>query len=486
MSPLPGVTYEEQDAAGSAGPPLDTATAFIVGQAQKGPTDRAVFISSPTDYEATYGDEFPAGYLPDVARVWPKEGGSGIWMARYAGPAKKAASAKFVDGVAANTMEVLAANEGEWGNNLKVAVSAVEGGSFTITVLYNGVAVESERFPTVAEAHTWALNSSYIRITDLGATDPAAAEKSLTGGTDDRVNATDTQRIASLSLFPFDLGPGQVLCPGATSTAMYTALLEHAEDNNRTAILDGADTHTVATLTGAAATLRALGTPARCGGLFAPWAVIPGPGGSTKTIPYSIIQAALCARRDLATLDSKAGIGNPNAPAAGVFEDAGVSRLATRLSQDPWTDAERTTLNQAGVNVVRVVYEQVVTYGYHTLSNQVTDELNMWLNNRRLDTAIIAAAMAVGEEFNFRQVDGRGRLLNDFKAALVGRIMLPYLEVGALFESKPGAEDAYEVLTGEDVNPPKQLAEGLVKAVIDARRSPPAERVRLIYVKEEL
>jgi len=320
---------------------------------------------------------------------------------------------------------------------------------------------------------------------DLGGGDPEAQSAELDGGDDKRGSITDEDRAAALDLFTADLGPGQVLYPGATTTAMYTALLKHAESHNRTALLDGADTATVATLTGAAATLRALGLPARCGGLFAPWAVVPGPAASTtKTVPYSIIQAGLCARRDSETFKPEIGVGNPNEPAAGTHEKAGVSRVASGLSQEAWTDAERTTLTNAGVNVVRYVYEVVVTYGYRTLANPTTDKLNVWLSNRRLDTAILAKSMVVGEEFNFRQVDGRGRMLSEFGSALTGRVLMPYWEVGALFGDT--AEEAFSVETGEQVNPLKQIAEGLVKAEIKAKRSDLAEQVKLVYVKEEL
>lgn len=483
--PLPGVTYEERDASGVSGPPLDTATAFIGGLAEKGPTDKPVFISTPGKYLSVYGEEFAPGYLHDAAQILPKEGGAGAWFVRRVGPAAKVSTVKLTDG-SQNTLQVDAVNEGAWGDDIDV-VTTVGGGNVTYTVKYRGAPVEtSPALGTNAEAVAWSQASEYVRFTDLGGGDPTAQTGSLAGGDDDRANITDEHRKTALSLFTADLGPGQVLWPGATTTAMYTALLEHARDRNRTALLDGADTGTVATLTGAAATLRALGAEtAHCGGLFAPWAVVPGPtGGTTKTIPWSIIQAALCARRDLETVDGSLGIGNPNAPAAGVGEKAGVSRVATGLSQAAWTDTQRETLNEAGVNVVREIEQVVVTFGYRTLTNPVTDKLNKWLNNRRIDMAIIAASKAIGQEAAFANVDGRYRTLNDLASAIRSRVLAPYLEVGALFGDT--AEEAYSVDAGEQVNPPEQLEEGLVEVEIGAKRSPLAEQVKIIYVKEAL
>lgn len=485
MSPLPGVTYEERDAVGTSGPPLDTATAFIAGLAERGPVNRPVFISTPVGYAAAYGDEFSAGYLFDAARILPQEGAAGAWFQRVVGPAAKAASVKLSDGEK-DTLKVEAVDPGAWGNDIDV-VTAAGGGNVTYTVKYRDEVVEvSPALGTNAEAVAWAASSEFVRFSDLGGGDPEAAEKSLSGGTDDRENITDEHRKAALALFTADLGPGQVLYPGATTTAMYTALLEHAKSHNRIAILDGADTATVGTLTGAAATLRALGGGLpRFGGLFAPWAVVPGTAaGTTKTIPYSIIQAALIARRDLATVKAELGIGNPNSPAAGTHEGAGVSRVATALSQEPWSDANRETLNTAGVNVARVLYEQVVTYGYRTLTSPTTDDLNVRLSNRRIDMAILAATQVIGEEFEFRDVDGRGRALSEFASALSSRVLKPYTEIGALFDKPEGT--AYSVDVGDQVNPVKQLAEGKVVAQIGAKRSPFAEQTKIIYTKEAL
>lgn len=484
MSPLPGVIYEEQESAGISAPPLDTATAFIAGLSEKGPTDRPVFCSTLPQAESLLGGEVAYGWLWWAAKLFPPEGGAGAWFQRVVGPGAKVSTVKLTDG-SKDTLQVDAVSAGAWGDDIDVKTE-VGGGNVTYSVIYKGITVEmSPALGTNAEAVAWALNSEYVRFTDLGGADPTAQTGNLAGGDDDRANITDEQRKAALALFTADLGPGQVLFPGATTTAMYTALLEHAESHNRVAILDGADTATVGTLTGAAATLRALGKPARCGGLFAPWHVVPGPApGTEKTVPPSIIQAALIARRDVATLNPKVGIGNPNDPAAGAGEEAGVSRTAMGLSQEAWIDTQLLTLLDAGVNVIRFLYGRAVTYGYRTLTNPVTDDLNLRLNNRRVDMTIKASAKVIGEEFDFRNIDGRGRRLAKFGAELSSRVLMPLWEVEALFGDEPS--DAYSVDTGEQVNPLKQLAEGRAEAVITAKRSPYAEQVKIVYVKEGL
>jgi Bacteriophage tail sheath protein len=484
MSPLPGVTYEERDAAGVSGPPLDTATAFIAGLAEKGPVDKPVYCQSLNSFEATFGGEVSYGWLWWAAKLIPAEGGAGCWFQRVVGDAAKASSKKLTDG-SGNTLQVDAANPGNWGDAISV-VTAVGGGNVTYTVKYNGVVVEvSPALATNAEAVAWSQSSAYVRIKDLGGADPTAQTVTLEGGADDRGAIVDADRAAALPLFSREYGAGQVLYPGASTVAIHTALLEHALGYNRTALLDGEDTHTAATHLSLVATLRALGLPAAAGAPFGPYVSVPGAApGTTKLVPASIIEAAKAARRDSETYDGAIGVSNPNDPPAGVHDDAGVSRVATGLSQEPWTDAEREQLNEAGFNVIRVLYGRVVTYGYRTLANPVTRPLNTFLNNRRLDMAILARAQAIGEEFDFREVDGRGRMLGEFKAALIGQVLMPYWEAGALFGETP--EEAFSVETGDAINPPEQLQKGIVKAQIKAKRSPLAEQVELIYVKEAL
>jgi hypothetical protein len=484
VSPLPGVTYETRDSSGVSGPPLDTATACIAGLAGRGPTDGPRFCTTLAQFEAIYGGEVSYGWLWWAAKLFPQEGGAGVWFQRVVGPAAKVSTIKFADG-SGDTLRADAVSPGAWGDSIKVKV-VLTGDGIVVTVLYGGVVKEvSPALATNADAVAWSQFSSYIRLVDLGGADAVSAEKTLAGGDDDRASITDSHRTAALPLFTADLGPRQVLYPGATTTTVHTALLEHALSHNGTAVLDGADTHTAATHLAECATLRALGFPADCGSPFGPWITVPGPtAGTWKTVPPSIIEAAKMARRDLETFDPVIGVGNPNEPAAGVHNNAGVSRVATGLSQEAWSDSDREALNNAGFNVIRELYGQVVTYGFRTLADPTTRPLNVWLNNRRIDMAIIAKAMAVGEEFNFRQIDGRGRVLSEFGSALSGRVLMPYWEIGALFGDTP--EEAFGVQTGEQVNPPEQLAEGEVRAEIDAARSPTNERTKLLYVKKEL
>jgi hypothetical protein len=485
----PGVTLIDRDTAAGTAAAVETDTAFIAGEAERGPVGVAVAVRSKARFEENFGGAFAPGYLWDAARLFPLEGGSTQYYSRAVGPSAKAASAKLKDGEDANTLEVIAAHKlaatdpGAWGNDLDVKTEVGEG-KVTYTILLAGEQVEkSEPLATNADAVTWAEDSGYVRFKDLGGADPKAQEVSLSGGTDDRSNITDTERAKALEAFLPEHGPGQVVYPGATTTAMREALAEHAKATNRIVVPDAADTHTVATLKGSSGELSDL-DPELLGCMFqpfGPWVTVEGEGRTTKTLPPSILVMAAIARHDRETYDDAIGVNNPNDPAAGIN---GVLREATGLSQAPWTDAERETLNEGGVNVLREVNGEVRIYGYRTMADPVTHPALRDGNNRRIDMAILAKAAAIGEEFVFAQIDARGQKLGELAGAIVGEVMAPYHAVGALFGDTPA--EAYSVDVGDLVNPVEQLAEGKVRVLIRAKRSPAAEAIEIEYVKEEV
>ena len=470
---LPGTQVISRASAPSGTPPVDTGTCFAAGLAERGPTDVPVLCRNLAQVVATFGPRVAYGYLYDFADVFFREGGSRLYLIRAAGPAAAISTINLADGAAADTLQVDAVSPGAWGDDIDVDVTLASG-EFVIEVTYDGELVEtSPSLATNAEAVVWAESSDYIRLTDLGEGDPATQSVSLAGGDDDQANITDTEREAAIAAFAKDLGPGQVVYPGATTTTIHQALLEHAEANNRVALLDLADTATVGTLTTAAGTSRAL-DQARYGAAFTPWAIVPGTSPSTtRTVPYSAVEAGIIARNDGEGL-------SPNVAAAG---ERGISRYATGLSQDAFSDADRETLHDAGVNVARLLNGAVRTYGYRSLVNPLVDTTWLQFNWSREAMALAAEGDQVLERFLFEQVDGRGRALGRLNGELRD-ICLRHYAAGALFGSDPG--EAFDVVTDDQVNPPEQLESGEVRAAMEVRISPHAERVVLEISKTSI
>jgi hypothetical protein len=278
VSPAPGHSVEISDRPPARIAAADTAAAFMVGLTERGKGDAPVLCRSITHFESQLGARYSTPTLYDAADAYFREGGSILYVVPVLGPSKATATDTIAaaSGVALN---VFATSPGAWGNDIDVA-NDTTGGNFVLTVSYLGNVVE---------------------------TSPVLA----------------TTADAALALFTSDYGPGQVLAPGRTTTQGYKDLLAHADAFKRVALLDGADTHTVATLTSAASGLNGQ-TGDRFGGLFAPWAIVPGLApGTTRTVPYSAIQAGLIARSD-------AKGANPNVAAAG---SNGIPRYAVDLSK---------------------------------------------------------------------------------------------------------------------------------------------------------
>jgi phage tail sheath protein FI len=285
-----------------------------------------------------------------------------------------------------------------------------------------------------------------------------------------QASPTATDWADALDLFTADLGPGQVSAPGSTEPTIPAALLDHAAATNRVALIDGPQTGDAAAMIAAADALTTEDN-ARYGALFSPGAVIPGVSpGTTRTVPWSAIEAGIIARNDLRFTANEA--------AAGVN---GVSQYALDLTAR-FTDQEYQDINAAGNNMARVRYGTIETYGYRSLAGAGELPDSDWANfgNCRLNMQIVAQANAVGERYVFSQLDGRWVTINDFGSELAG-MLVPFYQSGSLFGAT--ADDAFNVNVGPSVNTPATIANGELHAVLQVRMSPFAELVVIEVVK---
>jgi len=464
---LPGTSVSISDVVTPRAISTDSGTAFFVGLADRGPVDSAVAVRSLSQARRNLGDRVNYSPLYDSLEVFFREGGGRAYVGRIVGPDAEAATVNLSDG-SEDTLTVTAKSPGEWGNNLEVEVEdGSASGTFVLIVSESGTVVErSPELEDNTQAVAWAASSSrLIDLEDLGEGDPEEQDEPLSGGDDDRSNITDAEVTAALDLFDADLGPGQVLYPGATDADSQEAVAAHATERGRVALLDGQNTDDAAALITQAAGLRFNG---RFSALFAPWAVVPGPGGTTRTVPYSAVQAGLTARSD-------AQSGNPNVAVAG---DNGTARFAVGLTAS-FSDEDREALNDAGVNVAVVKAGLVKTYGNKSLVNAAADSLWTQLSNSRLAMVIKNRAERVAESYLFAQIDGRGLKISEFAGDLQG-ILLPLYQIDALYGETP--EEAF-LVDVDSVNDDESLAEGVLNAAIAVKMSPSAERVVIEITK---
>lgn len=280
----------------------------------------------------------------------------------------------------------------------------------------------------------------------------------------------DADIVAALAEFDKGLGPGQISAPGITTSAVQLAVMAKALATGRVAVLDGSNTAVAATLATQASGLT--GHPGdRFSAMFAPWDIIPGlTAGTTRTVPSSARICGNIARND--------GQGkSPNKPAAGVL---GMAQYAQSLSQLAFSDANRQTLNEAGVNVSRMVYGGVRTYGWRSLADQDTDAEWSWFNNSRLIMAILAELDVVAENFEFSEDDGAMVNINKFGGEIIGNLT-PWWVAGSLFGAT--ANDAFSVNVGPSVNTDVTLSNGELHAQVGLRCSKFSEQVFIDVAK---
>lgn len=480
---LPDVFVKVLSAATPRAIPTNTGAAFAVGVTTRGPEGRSRVLRSLAEFATVFGERIAASpSLYDWAETFFSEGGAELYFSRVFGGGAKAAELKLKK-TAETVLTVVAgalgaADVGTWGNSLFIVVEQPSGTTFKLKIEQEvagvkSVVEESPTFTTTQEAEAWAKTySNYVKLTAEGAGIPdVLASKTLSGGTAGAAVADADYGIA-LGNFSSELGPGQVTAPGQTTAARQLLVIAHAVANNRFAVLDAADTVTVATLVAAAQALY--GAPnngRRWAQLLAPWDVIPGLTATTqRTVPPS---ARACAQ--YAKVDE---LGNPNQGAAG---RRGTAQFALDLSQAAWTATQREELNNAGVTASRRRFGNTIqTWGIRTLADQVNDEAWSMAPNVRTIMAFAAKALVIGEEFEFDEIDGFGGETTKLKGELAA-VAQSMFNVGALFGASPA--EAFSINVSPTVNTPTSLAAGKLLAQVALRVSPVAEQVVIYVVK---
>lgn len=488
---LPGYQVIFRDGGMSRAVIGSTDQGFAVAEAERGPTE-ATLCTSWTALLLRFGGRLSTSFLYDCSEAAFAIGLGRMWVARVVGPAAARAGVAISDGTA-TTVRIEAKWVGSYGNNLTVQIltnvddPAIPAGSFRVRVRELGsLAEDSPVFTTKADLLTWSGTGTSVddaaqtvRVVDQAGTGVPTrmVATALAGGGDDRAGITEAQWTAALDRFTADLGPGQVAGFGRTTTAWRAAVIEHARTRNRHAVLDFADTPSDATVRGEALAANAAAT--NLGGRFAsgywPWVKIPGVNRvGTRTIPPSAAMMGL-----FAMTEREAG---PGQAAAG--EDFGGHDFMDGLSQDTkaLTDGQREALNDAGVNVFLSFYgiRHPVNYGNRTLVNALADPLWKDASGSRVMMLIAARGGQTIRKWVHKRVDGRGISLGTLKSRL-GAILSELYEQDALYGATFGAAAA--VVTDESVNPPEQLATGLVIARLEAAISPNPERAVLELIR---
>lgn len=477
---MPGVKVTTNVRSGpSAGAQPPSGQFFLAGVFERGSVTSAVRVRSIAELNRYFGNSttYSAGY--DQAITFFNEGGNQAYIARVVGSGAETGTLSLVDRAETPlaTLTVSAANPGAWSNNLTVEISdGPTTGTYRMTLRLNGAIVEDYNNLTSPDDAVLKFNGSpYVNVVNAGSESAAPdnnpvvqAATSLSAGDDDRGTITSDSYIAALDLFAPAYGDGAVAIPGQTGSAIFNALINHAQTNNRIALLASARGASVANLQSDVAALNS-----EYAGIFAPWVVIPGSSAiSNKAISPEGYVAAVRSR-------AHTQVGPWRAP-AGQFAMAQYV-LDVDQSFDSY-DAD--LLDDSRVSVIRNVNGSVRLYGWRSTS---TDTDNWaYLKDRDTVNRIEIASQSALEQYVFEVIDGQGRLQAAINATLVG-ILDPMAQAGGLFaiydadgnETDPG----YIIDTSSSINPLSSLALGTINATVAVRISPTGALINLVITK---
>lgn len=474
--PRPGVTTQVLDDFVPAGPSLNTGTGFICGVTEKGPSNTPVKVLSFRQYKNMFGVMASGGSdMYKAAYSFFNEGGLYLWVVRAV-----ASDAVAASGTAIGWLDIDAKGAGAWGNDVEVIFTpqglaqAGEEVKYVVRVLEDGELAEQSIPLTAANVPTFASN--LITLTELDNPVPPVGDApdvsvTLTGGADGA--AITTGEIgAALDTLRYDLGPGQVACPGNPDPDVHALIDSHCTKNRRVSCVDLPDSPDPAALFSAVQAIADL--PGKGKNILSLGQRLDYPGEVSPAVwdvPYSGVQMGIIARVD--------GMQDPSLVAAG---STGYSRLAIGPKRD-FTDDEREDLNYAGVTLGKVINNQFRTYGYRTSAGR--EETNwVFFQESRVVMAIAHECDATLEDFVLKTIDGRGKIFGRVNVALTG-ICQRYWKADALFGDIPS--EGFRVDTSyPGINTIETVAAGEIHAQVLLRTSRIAEWIALDIVKVPL
>lgn len=474
-----GVQTTFTESPGANASPFSTGNAFIVGLGDWGSSTSVATAHSQADVSAAIGPRSSTNsVLWDACDAFFREGGSTAFISRVVGPTPVKSTLVLKDGSSVNAIQINAADAGNYGNAITVAVTN-NSTSVTITLSdaatygsYSILNLTSPALNSLSAIASW-LNGTGVVTASVESGSPGLpatiAATPLAGGSDDRTDVTVTQWETALGNFGYGLGPGQVIAPGQTNTTLsgiWTALGQHASANNRVALANMDDNVSADTL------ISDLGNTFNNTGVgpiafFAGDLAMPGQLPlTTRYISPDAAVAGLIARAD--------ATGNPNLAAAGINYGykyiTGPKSIVSGVNAT-YNQSDLNALNAVGINTNATKSQTFCNYGFASSIQPTVDQIMSQFNHERLRMALQADAEVLGEPFVFSELDGSGADVAAFNTALTARLK-SYQTIGALW--------GFTVDTSSAVNTPATLASGQLLAKVSIQMSPFAQSVEIM------
>lgn len=500
----PGVYVEEVSSGSKPIAGVGTSTAGFVGITERGEIGKAKLITSWSQFVREYGSFVPYSNLAYAVFGFFAEGGTSCYIVRtchYANhlrPETKTASVAskvLLDSEDEKSLRVFASSEGEWGNNLLIKIGpASKGNGFCLSVHYGGEKANDqnllEKFDRLTiDSIEDIVNyeSKYIRVEKDAWVEGTTSIK----GSGKAPKNIETEKLAGGSNGLEGIDFTDFIGDAVAQNGLHA--FDIIDDVNLIAIPDAAnDTEILANVTNEALIYcsnrrdcffiadppKGITDPTEMikyknnnnftssyGSLYFPWVLVndpiatdPDPKKRKRLVPPSGVVAGT-----YAYTDSTRGVHKAPAGIGEGYLDSiiGVETIINKTEQGK--------LNEAGVNVIRVLPEGLCIWGARTMSK---DGEWKYINVRRLflylEESIDKGTQWVVFEPNDPGLWGKvQRNLNAFLTRV--------WRSGALFGSS--AEEAFFVKVDAENNPPEVRDAGQLIIEVGVAPVKPAEFV---------
>ena len=465
---------------------------FVVGLASRGPANTAVLVQSIAEFEDIFGGYRADSYLQPTVETFFEEGGTQVYVARTVGASATVGSLELLNAANVEVATITANGPGSWSSSIGVEVVHPSNATMKVNLYSSGDLVYSTGTVSSTAQAVGRINSSAIAARYVTATLEAAGESStystqaaavtptgnpveLAPGNENLSGVTEGRHILNLNSFNDSFGTGAVTIADSFTTTTAAALITHANAYSRIAILCGALSSDAAAIKAAAVLARGEDHSEHAA-LYWPWIEIPTSiNGVTRIIPPL---GYVAAKRAVAHNQT-----GPHLPAAGLLSAARfVLGLTANVDKTVSDD-----LDEAGVNVLRIIQNTVRVYGARSLS---ADETNFrYITQQDVVNSITTECYRSLEDLVFSTIDGRNTIFANIEARLVV-ILAAMRDLGALYPAFSATgkqlDNGYTVKCDTSINPTTQLATGLVKAKVGIRVSSVGDQIQIDIVKSNL
>lgn len=459
--------------------------AFFAGKATRGPSTEAVLILSLEQFENVYGGYLSGSLLHPTVEAFFEEGGTQCYIARVVGSAATSGALDLDDASGNATVALTANGPGSWSTTISASVTAgTVAGTKVVKIFKDAIQIATTGNCTSREQIVGKLNlhaeaSKYITASLGNDTDMpvVAAAAPLSAGDDDAGSIVGASYITALTLFNDSLGTGTVSCPEMHSDAIIAALIGHANDYSRIALLHGESTDSIAQAkTHAQDIIADVVDNLEHAAYYYPWVYVPtAVNGVNRLIPPD---GYVAGRRSRSVNTSGTHI-----PNAGSNSQAG-------FVNGILVDIDRTNgnaLDDEGINAIRIINNSVRIYGARSLSQDTTNF--RYITAQDVVNAVVTDAYRALEPLVFSAIDGRGGIFAAVESRLIS-VLENYRIAGSLFEAfAPNGsrvDYGYSVRCDSKLNTTTDLADGKIKAKVGIRVSSIGDRIEVEIIKSSL